>query len=56
MFPFAIYILFIYKTDFKKSKQEGHYSSFNERIPSSYFEQENDDTSLEIGQEETRQN
>lgn len=27
--PFAFYILFFYKTDFKKSMNEGIYSSFN---------------------------
>ena len=38
MFPFTIYVLGFYKTDFKKSNREGHFSSFNERTPLTFEE------------------
>lgn len=40
MVPLTIYIVFFYKTDFKKSSKEGHFSSFNERMPVQFEEEE----------------
>lgn len=36
--PFSIYALFFYKTEFKKSDKEGHFSSFNENKLITYNE------------------
>jgi hypothetical protein len=38
MIPFTFYILAHYKTDFKKSNKEGHFSSFNEKMPLPFVE------------------
>ena len=39
MIPFAIYIVGFYKTDFNKSNEEGNFSSFNEKVPLEFEEQ-----------------
>lgn len=54
MLPFTVYILIVYKTDFKKSNKEGHFSSFNEKIPLPFEEEEveADETSIDLVQHE----
>ena len=46
LFPFFIYMIFYYKTDFFKSKHEGLYGSFN---PKQESEKENDEVIVEEG-------